>query len=90
MGTMSVRARINGTENSNQTNVFLTGTSCLVFLYAFIYFSSDEVIPKQEYYDLYNGTYNRINFNFNIDPFELMGRAPFILGNTTDVSFVVL
>jgi len=68
MGSVSVRAQLNGTQNSTDPDVFLP----------------DIVIPKQQFYDLVNGTYRNIAYNFNTDPFALIGRSQYTLGSSVD------
>lgn len=45
----------------------------------------DIVTPKQQFYDLFNGTYKGIAYNFNTDPFVLIGRSRYTLGSSVDV-----
>jgi hypothetical protein len=70
MGAVSVQLQVNGSQMSNQSDVFLP----------------DIVAPKQQFYDLFNGTYNRIAYNFNTDPFILIGHSKYSLGSSIDVN----
>eukprot|EP00026_Physarum_polycephalum_P003205 Phypoly_transcript_03215.p1 GENE.Phypoly_transcript_03215~~Phypoly_transcript_03215.p1 ORF type:complete len:531 (+),score=37.96 Phypoly_transcript_03215:28-1620(+) len=68
MGAVSVQIQVNGTQNSTTPDVFLL----------------DTVTPKQQFYDLMNGTYKGSAYNFNTDPFSLIGRNRYSLGGSVD------